>query len=167
MSSSKASLEVAILSGGCFWGVEELFRTHKGVVETVVGYTGGQTKDPVYSQVKTGMTGHAEAIQITFSPKEVSYDTLLDLFFRLHDPTTSNRQGNDVGSQYRSAIFYRSEDQKAAALKAVKRAEDSGRWERKVVTEVVPVETFYPAEEYHQKYLEKNPGGYTCHFIRD
>ncbi len=159
--------EIATLAGGCFWGVEELIRTYPGVLETTVGYTGGTTEGPTYPDVKTGKTGHAEAIQILFDPSKLRYDDLLDYFFRLHDPTTKNRQGNDAGTQYRSAIFFHSEKQKEAAVKAVERANSSGRWKNKLVTEVVLAGPFYPAEEYHQKYLVKNPGGYTCHWVRD
>ena len=132
-----------------------------------MGYTGGSTVNPTYELVKTGKTGHAEAIEILFDPKVLSYSDLLQYFFRLHDPTTLNRQGNDLGTQYRSAIFYHSEAQRQTA-EEVKRAVDSSkRWEKPVVTAIVAAGDFYPAEAYHQKYLEKNPGGYTCHFVRD
>lgn len=160
-------LETAVLAGGCFWGMEEILRAVPGVKETVVGYTGGHTENPVYEQVKTGTTGHAESIQIKFDPKALSYGALLDMFFRMHDPTTPNRQGNDIGTQYRSAIFYFGEAQKKEAAAAVKRAQASGRWKRPVTTEVAPAGKFWPAEEYHQDYLKKHPGGYTCHYVRD
>ena len=157
----------ATLAGGCFWGVEELFRELSGVMSTQVGYTGGHKVNPTYEDVKTGQTGHAEAIDITFDPNRVSYEALLRYFFRLHDPTSLNRQGNDRGSQYRSAIFYHDEEQRqtAAAVKAEVNA--SGKWANPVVTEIVKASAFYSAEDYHQKYLQKNPGGYTCHFLRD
>lgn len=164
---TKSEKCTATLAGGCFWGVEELLREIPGVLQTQVGYTGGTLKDPTYEDVKQGNTGHAEAIQIVFNPEVVSYEQLLETFFRLHDPTTPNRQGNDVGSQYRSVIFYHDEAQKNAALKAKEKATQSGRWKRPVVTEIVPAVEFYRAEEFHQKYLKKNPGGYTCHYLRD
>ncbi len=159
--------EVAILAGGCFWGVEELIRSLPGVLETVVGYTGGITDNPTYNDVKKGNTGHAEAIRIEFDPSKISYEQLLEKFFKLHDPTTLNRQGNDIGTQYRSSIFYLSDEQKATAEKVKKRVDESGKWKKPVVTEIVKATKFYPAEEYHQDYLKKNPGGYTCHYWRD
>ncbi len=159
--------ETAILAGGCFWGVEQLIRQIPGVLETTVGYCGGQTENPTYPDVKTGKTGHAEAILIRFDETILSYDALLDLFFRLHDPTTKNQQGNDIGSQYRSAIFYFSENQREAAARAIERATLSGRWKRPIVTEVIPESRFWNAEEYHQDYLVKNPNGYNCHYLRD
>ncbi|MCB0406914.1 MAG: peptide-methionine (S)-S-oxide reductase MsrA [Bdellovibrionales bacterium] len=157
----------ATLAGGCFWGVEELFRTLPGVIKTTVGYTGGQTLNPTYETVKTGTTGHAEAIQIEFHPEKISYDDILEFFFRIHDPTTFHRQGNDIGSQYRSEIFCHSQDQKIAAQKAIQQATESGRWQKPIVTKVSDFHEFHSAESYHQEYLKKNPGGYTCHFIRD
>lgn len=160
------STEVAILAGGCFWGMEEIIRKIPGVQDTIVGYTGGFVEGPTYEVVKTGKTGHAEAIQITFDPKVLSYETLLEWFFKMHDPTTKNRQGNDVGTQYRSAIFYADDAQKASAEKVIAVTDKSGKWKSKIVTEVVPAKPFYPAEDYHQDYLVKNPGGYTCHYIR-
>jgi methionine-S-sulfoxide reductase len=159
--------EIATLAGGCFWGVEDLFRKFPGVLTTTVGYTGGLTAKPTYNEVKLGHTGHAEAIEIVFDPSKTSYAALLDFFFKLHDPTTANRQGNDIGTQYRSAIFYHDEDQKAQAVEAIKRAQNSGRWKKPIVTEVIKASEFTSAEEYHQDYLVKNPGGYTCHYIRD
>ena len=158
--------EIATLAGGCFWGVEELFRQMKGVNQTEVGYTGGTTPDPTYETVKTGTTGHAESIQITFDPDTVSYESILKYFFQLHDPTTENRQGNDRGSQYRSAIFYQNEAQKAVAEKVIAAVDASGQWGQKVVTQVLPATQFYSAEAFHQDYLQKNPGGYTCHWVR-
>ncbi len=159
--------ETAVLAGGCFWGMQEILRALPGVLKTTVGYTGGRTERPTYEQVKTGSTGHAESIEIVFDPARLSYGAILDMFFKMHDPTTPNRQGNDIGSQYRSAIFYRGEAQHKEALAAVKRAQASGRWKRPITTEVAPEGKFWPAEEYHQDYLKKHPGGYTCHYIRD
>ncbi len=166
-NDTKSGLETATLAGGCFWGMEDILRKLPGVEGTVVGYTGGHTDNPTYEDVHAGTTGHAESIQLRFDPKKISYGQLLDMFFRMHDPTTPNRQGNDIGTQYRSAIFYHSEAQKLEAEAAVKRARDSGRWKRPITTEIVPAGKFWPAEEYHQDYLQKHPGGYTCHYIRD
>lgn len=163
-----SGLETAILAGGCFWGMQDLLRKIPGVVETAVGYTGGTTANPTYNTVKTGSSGHCEAVLIRFDPKRLSYSDLLEQwFFRMHDPTTRDRQGNDAGSQYRSAIFYSDEAQHRAALAAKERVEKAGRWPRPIVTQIVPAGPFYRAEGYHQDYLEKNPGGYTCHFLRD
>jgi peptide-methionine (S)-S-oxide reductase len=158
--------EMAVLAGGCFWGVEELIRQIPGVIKTDVGYSGGETQNPEYKTVKTGTTGHAEALQIEFDADVVSFETLLEHFFKLHDPTTLNRQGNDIGSQYRSAIFYMSDSQKATALKVIERVNQSGAWKNPVVTEVHALKKFYLAEDYHQDYLVKNPDGYTCHYYR-
>jgi peptide methionine sulfoxide reductase msrA/msrB len=164
----KTTLETAILAGGCFWGMEELLRKIPGVLETEVGYEGGTTPNPTYEDVHTGRTGHAEAVRIVFDPSQVSYEDLLEKwFFRMHDPTTKNRQGNDVGTQYRSAIFITSPAQREAALRVKKRVEASGKWRAPIATEIVEAGPFTLAEDYHQKYLEKNPGGYTCHFMRD
>jgi len=159
--------ETAIVAGGCFWGVEEIFRKIPGVLDTMVGYTGGELANPTYKDVCRGDTGHAEAISISFDPKRVSYEEILDCFFRLHDPTTLNRQHNDVGTQYRSAIFYTDEAQRAVAEKVKARVDASGAFKRKVVTEIIPASTFWSAEEYHQDYLQKNPDGYNCHVLRD
>jgi peptide methionine sulfoxide reductase msrA/msrB len=156
----------ATLSGGCFWGVQELVRKLPGVLSTSVGYTGGTTDKPTYEDVHTGRTGHAEAVEIVYDPKVLSYETILGYFFRLHDPTTPNRQGNDVGSQYRSAIFYHDEDQRKVAERVKAEVDRSGKWPKKVVTEIVPATPFYPAEDYHQDYLQKHPDGYTCHYLR-
>lgn len=165
---TKASdLSVATLAGGCFWGVEEILRKIDGVIETEVGYTGGRGASPIYEIVKTGVTGHAEAVQIKFDSSKISYEDLLGYFFRLHDPTQMNRQQNDVGTQYRSAIFYHDEKQKHAAQRAKEKVDASGKWKDKVVTEIVPFEQWYKAESYHQDYLQKNPSGYNCHFLRD
>ena len=158
--------QIAYLAGGCFWGMEELVRLIPGVLATEVGYTGGDTPDACYEQVKTGSTGHAEALKIVFDPQQLGYRHLLFEFFRMHDPTTRNRQGNDTGTQYRSAIFYLGEEQKHSAEEVIKIVDASGDWQAKVVTEVVAFKAFYRAEEYHQKYLVKHPHGYTCHYIR-
>ena len=160
-------LETAVLAGGCFWGMEEILRLTPGVIETNVGYTGGKTNNPGYEAVHDGATGHAESIEIKFNPAKLSYGALLDLFFKMHDPTTPNRQGNDIGTQYRSAIFYLSPVQQKEAAAAVKRAQASGRWKRPITTEIVAFKKFWPAEDYHQDYLQKHIGGYTCHYIRN
>ena len=166
MADIDANYETATLAGGCFWGMEEIIRKIPGVVETAVGYTGGDFKNPKYEDVKSGNTGHAEAIEIKFEPAKLSYGALLDLFFKMHDPTTLNRQGNDIGSQYRSAIFYRTPVQKTEAEAAVKRAQATGLWRRPLTTEIVLFKKFWPAEDSHQDYLKKHPGGYTCHYMR-
>jgi peptide-methionine (S)-S-oxide reductase len=156
--------ETATLAGGCFWGVEELVRKLPGVVDTTVGYAGGTLDNPRYEDVKTGRTGHAESLEIVFDPAKISYDDILDFFFRLHDPTTPNRQGNDIGTQYRSAIFAHDEKQREAAKKAIERAQQ--KWPRPITTEVVDYTKFWPAEGYHQDYLQRKPDGYTCHYLR-
>jgi peptide methionine sulfoxide reductase msrA/msrB len=162
------TLETAILAGGCFWGMEDLLRQIPGVVETQVGYEGGKTAHPTYADVHKGTTGHAEAVKVVFDPKKLSYDDLLEKwFFRMHDPTTKDRQGNDLGTQYRSAIFVTSAEQMKVAELAKNRAQTSGRWKNPIVTQIVEAGPFTPAEDYHQKYLEKNPGGYTCHYLRN
>jgi methionine-S-sulfoxide reductase len=158
--------QTAYLAGGCFWGMEELFRQIPGVLETEVGYTGGNTPSATYEQVKTGRTGHAESLKIIFDPQQLSYRHLLFEFFRMHNPTTRNQQGYDFGTQYRSAIFYLNEDQKNTAEEVIKTVDDSGEWQAKLVTEVVPFKAYFRAEDYHQKYLVKNRGGYTCHYVR-
>ncbi len=154
--------EKATFAAGCFWGVEKVFSALPGAISTRVGYTGGVTKNPSYEQVCTGRTGHAEAIEITFDNSKISYDDLIEVFFRHHDPTTPNRQGNDAGTQYRSAIFYHSPEQKISAERALKALDKARLFRDGIVTEVTPASEFYPAEEYHQKYLKKNPLGY-CH----
>jgi methionine-S-sulfoxide reductase len=159
--------ETAILAGGCFWGMEELLRKIPGVISTDVGYTGGHLANPKYDDTHDSKSGHAEAVRVVFDPAKLSYQDLLEKwFFRMHDPTYLNRQGNDVGSQYRSAIFVTPEQRKIAEA-AVANAGKSGRWKRPIVTTVEDASTFWMAEEYHQDYLQKNPGGYTCHFVRD
>ena len=160
-------VEKATLAGGCFWGMEEILRAIPGVLSTEVGYTGGANPNPRYEDVKTGKTGHAEAIRITFDATVISFDEILLFFFRMHDPTTTNRQGNDIGTQYRSAIFYHDDLQKQKAEYAKDLANKSGKWKKPVVTEITAASEFHSAEAYHQKYLLKNPGGYTCHFLRD
>lgn len=155
-------LEKAILAGGCFWGVEELIRELPGVSRTHVGYTGGEVPNATYRN----HGNHAEAIAIDFDPNKISYRKLLEFFFQIHDPTTRNRQGNDRGTSYRSAIFYLSDEQKATAEALIKELDAAGKLPGKIVTEVVPATDFWDAEEEHQDYLRKNPGGYTCHYIR-
>lgn len=157
----------ATLAGGCFWGVEELFRDLEGVIDTDVGYTGGDIPEATYELVKTGRTGHAESIRIEFDPARISYEEILDYFFRLHDPTQVNRQMNDVGSQYRSTIFVHDDEQRSVAEKAIEDLEASGRWSAPIATTIEEAGPFWIAESYHQDYLQKNPGGYTCHWLRD
>lgn len=154
--------DVAILAGGCFWGVQELLRKLDGVVSTEVGYTGGQNDYPNYRN----HPGHAEAVRVEFSPKTLSYRALLEYFFQIHNPTTLFRQGNDIGSSYRSAIYVTSAEQKAEAERLIADIDTSGKWPGKVVTEVDDAATFWPAEPEHQDYLQHNPNGYTCHFER-
>jgi len=155
-------METIILGGGCFWGMQELFRYEPGVVDTEVGYTGGSNANPTYEH----HPGHAEAIKITYDPAKTSYQTLLDFFFRIHDPTTLNRQGNDVGTSYRSAIFYETPKQKEIAEQVIATVNASDLYAGPVTTALEPLTTFYSAETYHQDYLQKNPGGYTCHYVR-
>ena len=155
---SENNLETATFAAGCFWGVEDTFMKKKGVKATSVGYTGGNFSNPTYEDVCTDKTGHAEAIQLRFDPREVSYEELLDLFWSIHDPTTKNRQGPDIGSQYRSTIFYHTAEQENIAKKSKQDLDDS-KFQNKIVTEIVPATTFYPAENYHQKYYQKIGGG--------
>ncbi len=145
----------ATFGAGCFWGVEETFRRVPGVVDTAVGYAGGHTDSPTYHDVCSDATGHAEVVQVEYDPDTVSYEELLDIFFELHDPTQVNRQGPDVGTQYRSAVFYHDDDQRASAEAAKARLEAAGRYRRPIATEIVPAPTFWRAEEYHQRYLAK------------
>ncbi len=161
-AATPATTQVATLAGGCFWGVEELLRKLPGVVDTEVGYTGGSVKNATYRNHE----GHAEAIRITFDPAKTSYDDILEFFFKIHDPTTLNRQGNDVGTSYRSAIFVHDDAQRKVAEQVKSKVEKSGAWKRPVVTEIVAAKEFWSAEDYHQDYLQKNPGGYTCHYVR-
>jgi peptide-methionine (S)-S-oxide reductase len=155
-------METIVLAGGCFWGMQELFREQPGVTNTEVGYSGGENVNPTYEY----HPGHAEAIKITHDPKITSYENLLDFFFRIHDPTTKDRQGNDIGSSYRSAIFYENDQQLAVAKKVIDAVNEAGLYANKVVTKLEPLTKFYSAEDYHQDYLQKNPGGYSCHYIR-
>ena len=155
---SNNNLETATFAAGCFWGVEDAFMKKKGVKVTSVGYTGGNFSDPTYEDVCTDKTGHAEAIQLKFDPKEVSYEEILDLFWSIHNPTTKNRQGPDIGSQYRSTIFYHTAEQENIAKKSKQELNDS-KFQNKIVTEIVPATTFYHAEDYHQKYYQKIGGG--------
>jgi peptide-methionine (S)-S-oxide reductase len=150
------------LAGGCFWGLEELFREQPGVIDTEVGYTGGENENPDYQN----HPGHAEALAITYDTEKTNYTAILDFFFRIHDPTTLNRQGNDVGSSYRSAIFYQNDDELNAAKKMIDMVNKSGLYKNPVVTTLEKFTKFYTAEAYHQDYLQKNPGGYTCHYVR-
>ncbi|KJZ37422.1 MULTISPECIES: peptide-methionine (S)-S-oxide reductase MsrA [Pseudomonas] len=154
--------ETAILAGGCFWGMQDLLRRYPGVVSTRVGYSGGDVPNATYRNHGT----HAEAIEIVFDPDQISYRQILEFFFQIHDPTTTNRQGNDVGMSYRSALFYLNDEQKQVAEDTVADADASGLWPDKVVTEIVPAGPFWEAEPEHQDYLEHYPNGYTCHFIR-
>jgi len=156
------STERAVLAGGCFWGMQDLIRKYPGVITTRVGYTGGDVPNATYRKHGT----HAEAIEISFDPSKISYRKLLEFFFQIHDPTTRNRQGNDVGTSYRSAIFFTNEEQKRVALDTIADVDASGLWPGKVVTEVVPAGPFWEAEPEHQDYLEHYPNGYTCHFVR-
>ncbi len=157
--------EVATLGGGCFWCLEAAFEKLKGVEEAVSGYAGGTVPNPTYKQVCTGKTGHAEVVQITFDPAVISYKDLLDVYFTIHDPTTLNRQGADVGTQYRSVIFYHTPEQEQAARAMIAELEAQGRWEDPIVTQVEPLEAFYPAEDYHQEYYEHNSGQPYCRIV--
>jgi methionine-S-sulfoxide reductase len=159
--------ETAVLAGGCFWGVEDILRKVPGVLDTEVGYTGGWLENPTYHDTHDSRSGHAEAIRVTFDPSVLSYEDLLEQwFFKLHDPTTLNRQGNDVGTQYRSAIFPQDDAQRQTAETVKARVAASGRWRKPITTTIEPASTWYDAEDYHQDYLRKNPGGYTCHYMR-
>ena len=166
-AEAPVSSNVATLAGGCFWGMQELIRKQPGVTTTRVGYTGGHLANPKYEDTHDSMSGHAEAIEIHFDPAKTSYEAILRFFFRIHDPTTLNRQGNDTGSQYRSAIFYHDEAQRLVAEKVKAEVDASGKWPKKVVTEIVAAKVFYEAEASHQDYLQKHPSGYTCHYVRD
>jgi methionine-S-sulfoxide reductase len=165
--TAPAGREVAILAGGCFWGMEDLLRKVEGVTETEVGYIGGAAETASYEDVHLGATGHAEAVRVVFDPARITYAELLERwYFRMHDPTTKDRQGNDVGSQYRSAIFYTSDAQRAVAEEVRAKVDASGKWKAPVVTTIEPAGVWTRAEDYHQDYLEQNPDGYTCHFMR-
>lgn len=153
-------MKTIVIAGGCFWGVEELFRTQPGVIDTEVGYAGGENTSPTYEH----HPGHAESVRITYDPSATTTDAVLDYFFQIHDPTTKNQQGNDVGSSYRSTIFFEDESEKTTGQEAIERNQQY--WQQPIVTQLEPLVTFWPAEVYHQDYLQKNPGGYTCHFER-
>lgn len=161
--SAESEEALATLAGGCFWGLQELLRSLPGVLSTVVGYTGGTVPRATYEHHE----GHAEAVQIRFDPFLVSYEDLLRFFFRIHDPTTLNRQGQDIGDSYRSAIFWHNEAQRESAERIKQEVQASGKWRRSLVTEIVPAGSFWMAEDYHQDYLQKHPNGYTCHYLRD
>jgi len=161
--AAHAKTETATVAGGCFWGAQDLLRKLPGVISSRVGYTGGNVKNATYENHE----GHAEAVEIVFDPTKISYEQILEFFFKMHDPTTLNRQGNDIGSSYRSAIFYHSDEQKKIAQEVKEKVDRSGAWKRPVVTEIVPAKEFWQAEDYHQDYLIKHPGGYTCHFVRN
>ena len=157
--------ETATLAGGCFWCLEAVFDLLKGVGDVTSGYAGGTTKNPTYEQVCSGMTGHAEVVQIGFDPSVISFKDLLDVFFTIHDPTTLNRQGYDAGTQYRSAIFYHSPEQKATAEQTIKELTDAKLWEDPIVTQIEPLDVFYPAEDYHQECFERNPHQSYCRAV--
>lgn len=159
--------ETAIVAGGCFWGMQEIIRKIPGVISSKVGYTGGNADNPTYELVSTGTTGEAEAVEIVFDPRKLSYADLLHFFFRMHDPTTLNRQENDIGTQYRSAIFYLNDEQRKTAEAVKAEIDKSGKWKRPVVTQIVAASAFHDAEDYHQDYLQKHPNGYQCHYLRD
>ncbi len=165
-SAKVVKTETATFAGGCFWGMQEIIRKIPGVIRSQVGYTGGKADQPSYQLVCTGGTGHAEAVEITFDPSVITYEKLLGYFFRMHDPTTLNRQHNDVGTQYRSAIFYHSDTQKQTAEAVKARVNKSGKWKQPVVTEITKAGPFWSAEGYHQDYLQKNPFGYNCHVLQ-
>ncbi|MDQ2742394.1 MAG: peptide-methionine (S)-S-oxide reductase MsrA [Chloroflexota bacterium] len=162
MDTTTTKLETATFGAGCFWGVEETFRQIPGVKSTTVGYLGGTFENPTYKDVCSGRTGHAEVVQLTYDPAEVSYEDLLNVFWENHNPTTLNRQGWDIGTQYRSAIFFHTPEQETIAQRSKDERQPTGRFNRKIVTEITPASTFYPAEEYHQRYLEKR-GAASCH----
>ena len=166
IDKSNENLETAYLAGGCYWGLEELMRKLPGVMSTNVGFSGGNLINATYEDVSMGTTGHAESIEVKFDKKILNYNDLLLYFFKIHDPTTINQQGNDKGTQYRSAIFYVSEKQKKAAHKIIEVVNQSKQWDSPVVTQINPFTNFYLAKESHQKYLKKNPKGYSCHFER-
>lgn len=163
--TAEVPTEIATLAGGCFWCIEAIFREVEGVKQAVSGYTGGTTADPAYHDVCSGQTGHAEALQVTFDPTVITYREILEIFFSVHDPTTLDRQGADVGTQYRSAIFYHAEEQKTIADSLMKEMEESHVWAEPIVTEVVPLGEFYPTEEYHSEYFIRNPEQAYCRTV--
>ncbi len=164
-STSSTRYEVATLGGGCFWCLEAVFDDLQGIVDVVSGYSGGTVPNPTYKHVCTGDTGHAEVVQVTFDPHVISYREILEVFFTIHDPTTLNRQGADVGTQYRSAIFYHSPEQKATAEQVIAEFGAAGLWGNPIVTEVTPLQAFYPAEDYHQEYFRRNPDQGYCRAV--
>lgn len=166
LSAASMASEKAVVAGGCFWGMQEIIRHIPGVESTQVGYTGGALENVTYDLVSTGSTGHAESVEVTFNPKVLTYKKFLSYFFRMHDPTTKNQQGNDKGTQYRSVIFYNSPGQKRIAEETILEVNKSKKWKNPVVTQLSPLGKFYKAESNHQDYLQKNPSGYTCHFLR-
>jgi peptide-methionine (S)-S-oxide reductase len=165
MTDRAKELETATLAGGCFWCLEAVFEQVRGVEKVVSGYTGGHVHEPRYEAVCSGSTGHAEVVQLSFDPDEISFRELLEIFFSIHDPTTPNRQGNDVGTQYRSAVFYHSADQKSVAEEVIRGLDADGLWGASIVTEVTPISHFYPAEEYHQEYFRRNPTQAYCQVV--
>jgi len=166
-NDGRTAHQKAILSGGCFWGIEELFSKLDGVIDVVSGYTGGNILNPTYEIISSGTSKHAESVEITFDPEKISYEKILKFFFKIHDPTTLNKQGNDIGTQYRSAIFYTDSNQKETAQSLINEANKSGIFPKKLVTKLEKLDKFYKAESYHQDYLTKNPNGYTCHRVRE
>jgi peptide-methionine (S)-S-oxide reductase len=160
-----APFEVATLAGGCFWCIEAVFREVDGVENVISGYTGGTTVNPTYQQVCTGETGHAEAVQVTFDPARISYREILEIFFSVHDPTTLNRQGADLGTQYRSAILYHNEQQKAAVAEFIGELDKARLWEKPIVTQIAPLNRFYPAEDYHREYFSQHPEQAYCQMV--
>jgi peptide-methionine (S)-S-oxide reductase len=165
MTQTNQNAAVATLAGGCFWCLEAVYDDMQGIESVVSGYMGGRVENPTYQQVCTGTTGHAEVVQVTYDPDVVSYRDLLEVFFTIHDPTTLNRQGNDVGTQYRSAIFYHDEAQKETAESLIAELEEANVWDSPIVTEVAPLGTFYPAEDYHQDYYQNNAYQPYCQFV--
>jgi len=165
VDNKNANQETAYLAGGCFWCLEAVFNRTEGISAVTSGYAGGKTKNPNYEQVSSGKTGHAETVKIEFDPEKISFEEILQIFFSLHDPTTPNRQGNDIGPQYRSAVFYADEKQKNSAKKIRRQIDGKKIYPHLIVTEILPLKEFYPAEEYHQKYFEKNPQAGYCQLI--
>ena len=163
--NDEVSLEVATLAGGCFWCIEAVFREVDGIENVVSGYTGGTTANPTYQQVCTGKTGHAEAVQVSFNTSKISYREILEIFFSIHDPTTLNKQGADMGTQYRSVIFYHNNHQKTVAEEVITELDKSHQWQKPIVTQIVPLDKFYPAEDYHQEYLSRHPEQAYCQIV--
>jgi peptide-methionine (S)-S-oxide reductase len=165
MPPGSSAHETATLGGGCFWCTEAVYSELKGVVKVLPGYSGGSVPDPTYEEVCTGRTGHAEVVQVGFDPAQITYREILQIFFTVHDPTTLNRQGADVGTQYRSVVFYHSEEQRKVAQEVLRQVEEERLWPRRPVTEIVPLSVFYPAEEYHKDYFRRNPGQGYCQAV--